>query len=66
MREEPEISLEEHVVLGVLVRGQAQRVPELHAAIERQYGELLQIDLFQLQAILKRLESRGLITSFDG
>ncbi len=65
MPEEPEITLEENAVLGVLVTSEPQGVRELHATIERRYGELLELDLFQLRAILNRLEARGLITSFD-
>lgn len=56
---------EERIVLGVLVTGQAQSVRELHATIEQRYGELCQLNVFEVRAILNRLEERGLIASFE-
>lgn len=65
MSHEPEITVEEQVVLGVLVAGRPQSIGELHATLERDYAELIQVNVFELRKILQRLESQGLITSFD-
>jgi len=62
---EPEITVEEHVVLGVLVNGKPQSIGELHATLERDYAAVIQVNVFDLRKILDRLESQGLITSFD-
>ena len=63
MPHEPEITIEEHVVLGVLVTSAPQSVRQLHATLERRYGELLQLNVFELRAILNRLEALGLVES---
>jgi len=62
---EPEITVEEQVVLGVLVNSQPQSIGELHATLERDYAEVIQVNVFELRKILNRLESHGLVASFD-
>lgn len=59
-----EITIQERVVLAVLVTSEPQSVRELHATLERRYGALFEFNVFELRGILNRLESRGLISSF--
>ncbi|HEX4805067.1 MAG TPA: hypothetical protein VFU94_04130 [Conexibacter sp.] len=59
------MTLEERAVLGVLVMGRPQSLRELHATIERTFGDLFALNLFELRAILNRLESLGYIESMD-
>ncbi len=62
---EPEMTLEEHAVLGLLVTGRPQSVRELHATFERTFGDLLELNVFELRRILNRLESLGYVETND-
>lgn len=65
MDEQSDTTLEEKCVLGVIMLDQPRGFLELQEAFERRYGELLQLNVFQLKAILGRLEALGLITRID-
>lgn len=61
MVELSDTTLEEKCVLGVLMVDQPRGLRELHDAVQHHYGTLLQPSVFELKAILERLESLGLV-----
>lgn len=61
MVKQSEVTLQEKAVLGVILYDRPRGFRELQDAVERRFGELFQLNVFELNAILARLESFGFI-----
>ena len=65
MVEQSDVTPQEKAVLGVIMVDRPHGFRELQDAVERRFGDLFQLNVFELKAILARLESFGLIARTD-